>query len=297
MEHWLDNFISYGTLERGFSENTMRAYLHDLREFLAFVKQAGRTEPGAVTRDDILGFLEESRQLHGLETTSLARRLVAIKVFFRFLVQTYAVKTNVADALEGPRLWKMLPEFLSMEEVDRFLKVHADSADPLEQRNQCILELFYATGLRVSEMASLRVGGVNLEQGVLRVIGKGSKERMVPMGRPAQKSLETYLRGARPKLDKQGDAPQVFLSRNGLALTRERIWRVVKDTAVAAGITKEVYPHMLRHSFASHLLAGGADLRVIQELLGHASISTTQIYTHIESGRLGEIHKKFHPRA
>ncbi len=296
MEHWLDNFISYGMLERGFAENTMRAYLHDLREFVVFLQKVGRVDPGAVTRDDILCFLEESRQ-HGLETTSLARRLVAIKVFFRFLVQTYAVKTNVADALEGPRLWKMLPEFLGMAEVERLLKVHADSVDPLEQRNQCILELFYATGLRVSEMTSLRVGGVNLEQGVLRVIGKGSKERMVPMGRPAQKALEEYLRGARLKLDKNGDAPQVFLSHTGRILTRERLWKIVRDAALAAGITKEVYPHMLRHSFASHLLAGGADLRVIQELLGHASISTTQIYTHIEAGRLGEVHRKFHPRA
>jgi integrase/recombinase XerD len=296
LEHWLDNFIAYGTLERGFAGNTMRAYLHDLREFLAFLQPLGRAEPAAVTRDDILGFLEESKA-HGLEPSSLARRLVAVKVFFRFLVQSGTVKTNVADALEGPRLGKVLPEFLTAEEVGRLLKVHAESAVPLEQRDQCILEVLYAAGLRVGEVASLRLAALNFEQGVLRVTGKGGRERMVPMGRPAQKALEGYLRGARPKLDRQGDAPQLFLSRNGRALTRERIWRIVKDTALAAGITKEVYPHMLRHSFASHLLAGGADLRVIQELLGHSSISTTQIYTHITAGRLGEVHRQFHPRS
>ncbi len=296
MEHWLDNFIAYGTLERGFAENTMRGYLHDLREFLAFVRPLGRAEPVAVTRDDILGFLEESRR-RGLEPASLARRLVAVKIFFRFLMLTGAVKADVAEALEGPRLWKLLPEFLTPEEVGRLLKVHAESAIPLERRDQCILEVLYASGLRVSEAASLRLASLNFEQGVLRVTGKGGRERMVPLGRPAQKALEGYLREVRPKLDRQGGAPQLFLSHRGRPLTRERIWRIVKDTALAAGITKEVYPHMLRHSFASHLLAGGADLRVIQELLGHSSISTTQIYTHVTAGRLGEVHRQFHPRS
>jgi len=296
MEHLLDHFISYLTLERGAADNTLRGYLHDLTEFLAFLKERGFTGMERVTRDDILAFLEESRDQGGLASTSLARRLIAVKIFFRFLVHDRVIPADITDVLEGPRLWRLLPDFLSVDEVNRLLQAYKGEA-PLERRNAAILEILYSSGLRVSELAGLRLTSLNFEQGVVRVMGKGSKERMIPMGRPAQKVLASYLQEVRPHLDKEGDSPYVFLSHTGRALTRERIWKIVRDAAVCAGVMKSVYPHMLRHSFASHLLAGGADLRVIQELLGHADIATTQIYTHIEKSRLAEIHKRFHPRA
>ena len=295
VEHQLDPFISYATLERGFAENTVSAYTHDIREFLIFLAELGITEMATVTRDQILGFLEESQRA-GLVATTLARHLVAIKVFFRFLTQERQIPSDITDVLEGPRLWRLLPDFLSQEEVTRLLDAYG-VADPLDRRNRTILELLYASGLRVSELAAMRVNWINFDQGVLRVTGKGNKTRIVPMGIPAQQALAGYLRDVRPKLDKDGNAVHVFLSNKGKPLDRERIWRIVRDAAVLVGIPKTVYPHMLRHSFASHLLAGGADLRVIQELLGHADISTTQIYTHIEKSRLAEVHRRFHPRA
>lgn len=295
MEHLLDHFISYLTLERGAADNTLRGYVHDLKEFLAFLKERGFSGMERVSRDDILAFLEESREKGGLASSSLARRLIAVKIFFRFLVHDRVIPVDITDVLEGPRLWRLLPDFLSLEEVGRLLEAYKGD-DPLERRNAAIMEILYSSGLRVSELAGLRLNWLNFEQGVLRVIGKGSKERMIPMGRPAQKVLASYLQEVRPQLDKDGDSPYVFLSHTGRVLTRERVWKIVRDAAVRAGVMKDVYPHMLRHSFASHLLAGGADLRVIQEMLGHADIATTQIYTHVEKTRLAEVHKRFHPR-
>ena len=200
------------------------------------------------------------------------------------------------SVLQGPRLGRSLPEMISVEEVGKLLDVWKDAKEPLERRNRTMLELFYASGLRVSELAELRLNGLNFEDGMVRVLGKGSKERVVPMGRPAQEALKSYLKEVRPALDKTGAAPQVFLSKSGRALTRAMVWNIVRLAARLAGITKTVYPHLLRHSFASHLLAGGADLRVIQEMLGHADIGTTQIYTHVEADRLAAVHRQFHPR-
>jgi integrase/recombinase XerD len=292
---FLERFWHHLALERGFAENTVRAYAHDLREFAAALTPAQRADPALIARDDILAFLEASRRA-GLAAASLARRLVAIKVLFRYLTAERIVPGDITSVLEGPRLWRLLPDFLSVDEVERLLGAYAGT-DPLVRRNRAILELLYSSGLRVSELAALRLAAVNFEQGVVRVLGKGRKERLVPLGRPAQARLSEYLEQARPRLDLTGAAAHLFLSARGRPLTRDRVWRLVRDAAILAGIRKDVYPHMLRHSFASHLLAGGADLRVIQELLGHADISTTQIYTHVEASRLAAVHHRFHPRS
>jgi len=295
MEHLLEQFIGYAALERGLADSSIKAYLSDLRQFLGFLQERERRDPDAVTRGDIMDFLEQCRD-SGMATKSIARRLVAIKVFFRYLFRERFVKADVTDVMEGPRLWQVLPGMLSIAEIELLLGAYRGK-DKLEQRNRTILETLYASGLRVSELADLRVDGLRFDEGIVRVIGKGDKERIVPMGRPAQRALKRYLEEVRPLLDKSGAAVQAFLSVNGNRLSRKRIWDIVKGAARRAGIDKNIYPHMLRHSFASHLLAGGADLRVIQEMLGHADIATTQIYTHVDKGRLAEVHRRFHPRA
>ena len=199
--------------------------------------------------------------------------------------------------MDSPKLWKLLPDFLSPKEVDALLTVYpATGKDPLIFRNRTILEVLYACGLRVSEAAGLQVGNVRFDEEILLVKGKGSKERIVPVGKPAQKLLRRFLDELRPQLLKDERQTAVFLSKNGKPLDREWIWNIVKEAAKLAGINKNIYPHTLRHSFASHLLENGADLRVIQEMLGHADISTTQIYTHVDQKRLIQVHKKFHPR-
>ncbi len=300
MEYLLEQFIGYATLERGLSDNTMQAYVHDIRAFLRFASDSkGRNTPGSISREDILDFLEDGRHRQGLEVSSLARRLVAVKIFFRYLLGERIIAHDVSDVMEGPRLWRNLPEFLGRQEVDAMLEAYR-GRDSLSQRNRTIMEVFYATGIRVGEMAGLRVDGLRFDEGLVRVVGKGNKERIVPLGRAAQRALRKYLIETRPRLKRSGqgeEAAQLFLSRNGRPLTRARIWGIVKQAAVLAGIRKNVYPHILRHSFASHLLAGGADLRVIQEMLGHVDIATTQIYTHVDQRRLLQTHRNYHPRS
>ncbi len=295
MEYLLEQFIGYSALERGLSDNTITSYVHDLRDFLTFLGEHRITAPDTVTRHHILVFLEHSQE-HGLGPASLARRLVAIKVFFRYLLQERLVAHDITDAMEGPRLWKLLPDFLSQQEVSSLLTVFS-GREPLTLRNRAIMETLYATGARVSELIGMRLDDVNFDTGMIRVTGKGNKQRLVPFGRPARKSLQRYLEEGRPQLDADGAAVELFLSVTGRRLTRKRIWDVVKEAALRAGIGKNIYPHMLRHSFASHMLVGGADLRVIQEMLGHADIATTQIYTHVDQKHLVQIHRKFHPRA
>ncbi|MBO4304624.1 MAG: site-specific tyrosine recombinase XerD [Lentisphaeria bacterium] len=297
MRKILEHFIGYLALERGLARNSTEAYYNDLSDFITFLEQHGFHDFSSVKRDDILDFLARCKA-QGMEVTTLARRLVAVKVFFRYLVQERHVQKNVTEIMESPKLWRILPEFMSGEEVGRFLAAFSGrSTDPLEFRNRCMMELLYASGLRVSEMANLRLGDVNFDDGILRVLGKGSKERIVPAGRTALEFLKRYLEEFRPLLAKDVSVPFVFLSNNGRKLDRERIWMVVKEAAKRANIRKDIHPHTLRHSFASHLLENGADLRVIQEMLGHADISTTQIYTHVSARALLAVHRKFHPRA
>ena len=297
MDKILQHFCGYLLMERGLSRNSISAYRCDLADFIAYLKKYGKTDFSEVSRDNIIDFLGEHKE-NGMEPASLARRLVAIKVFFRYLAQEKFVPENITSVMDSPKLWRILPEFMSSREVEALMNVYAVNAkDFLAIRNRAILEVLYACGLRVSEVASLNVSSVNAENGVIRVLGKGSKERIVPVGHLAVQALRRYLTKSRPNLLRSPDEPTLFLSQRGRKLNRERIWAIIKEAALQAGIMKNIHPHTLRHSFASHLLENGADLRVIQEMLGHADIATTQIYTHADQRQLLAVHKKFHPRS
>ena len=290
-----NDFIGHLRLERGLSLRTAKAYGSDMELFIRYLESLKINDWEEVRREDIEDFLEMDPD-HRMEPTTIARRLVSIKVFFRYLVEEQIVKNDITDILEGPRKRLQLPGFLTEEEVDRLIAAYTGN-DILTIRNRAIIEVLYASGLRASEITRLRLDKVEFNENYLRVIGKRDKERVVPFGREASGCMAAYLREARPKLDKSGKALEFFLSRMGKALTRERIWMIVTEAARIAGIEKDIYPHMLRHSFATHLLSHGADLRVIQEMLGHADISTTQIYTHMDSSRFANAHQQFHPRA
>ena len=295
MRDLLQTFSEDLVLERGLSANTVAAYSSDLNFFLEFLEGLGIDQANQVNRDHILDFLEQEKG-DGCATATLGRRLVSIRVFFRWMAREKAVPGDITEVMDSPRFWKLIPEFLSIAEVDSLLNAFKGRS-PLELRNKALLELLYASGLRVSELTGLRLDGVDFQQGVLRVLGKGSRERMVPFGKSAARGLKRYLEDARAQLDPSGRAVQLFVSKSGVALTRARVWVLVKEAALRAGISKNLYPHILRHSFATHLLANGADLRVIQEMLGHADIATTQIYTHADTARLTKTHQQFHPRA
>ncbi len=295
----LEFFETFLTLERGLGMNTVMAYLTDLRGFADFCAENNITDANKITRDVILDFLGERQEKYNEVSTTLARKLISVKLFCRFLEQERIIESDPSMIMESPRLWNYLPDFLSKDEVERLLSAFpAQSQVPHLQRNRAIMELIYASGLRVSEAAHLMVSDVNFEDSTLRIVGKGSKVRIVPVGRTALVIIRRYLLRSRPLLLKdRSNIGELFLSVHGRPLNREWIWAMVKEAAKLAGIDKDIYPHMLRHSFASHLLANGADLRVIQEMLGHSDLRTTEIYTHVENERLMGIHQKFHPRA
>ncbi len=297
LEPEIEAFLASLLLEKGLSGNTELAYGSDLRDAAAFFRDSGLRSWSELSRDLVLDYLDSLREL-GDAAATIARRLVSIKLLCRYLVAEKLIPADVTAVMDSPRLWRLLPDFLSVSEVEALLSAFENTAaDPLELRNRAIMELLYSSGLRVSELTSLPLGAVDFDNEFLRVTGKGEKTRIVPVGRPALRLLRRYLTEARPVLaEKNPHAEWVFLSVNGRKLDRERIWGIVKLAAERAGISKEIHPHSLRHSFASHLLANGADLRVIQEMLGHADISTTEIYTHIDRGRLAATHHKFHPR-
>lgn len=294
MKEFLNLFLDFVSIEKGLSKNTLMAYGRDLRKYLGFLGKRGFGSLDAVRRREITEFLLKEKD-SGLNARSIARELVAIRMFHRFLMEEGHLKENVTDALEAPKLWKHLPECLSVQEVETLLKA-ANLHKPQGIRDHACLELMYATGMRASEVAGIKVGHLNFDLGYVRVIGKGDKERIVPMGRAAKKSVERYLHQVRPKWVEGNAEDALFVSRLGKKLSRVTIWTILKKYTKEAGIRKTVYPHILRHSFATHLLENGADLRVVQELLGHSDISTTQIYTHVEKSRLKGIHQKFHPR-
>ncbi len=291
-------FVEYLTLERNLSANSIASYESDLKDFCAYLGERNITGPEAVDRELLLDYLERGKLELNWENTTLARRLIAIKLLFRFLLHEKLIKNDVTATMDSPKLWKLLPDYLSETEVDAFLEVYPNSAKaPLDLRNRAILELLYASGLRVSELVNLPLTAIDFETEIIRVIGKGTKTRIVPAGKIALRTLKRYLNEIRPQLViKNPLCPFVFVSRNGKKLNREWIWTLVKTAAARANIPKNIHPHTLRHSFASHLLAHGADLRVIQEMLGHADISTTEVYTHIDAARLQSIHQQFHPR-
>ncbi|MBI2876132.1 MAG: site-specific tyrosine recombinase XerD [Candidatus Tectomicrobia bacterium] len=295
MDRWIEDFLHHLAVERGLSPNTIEAYRQGVRRF--------STEGGwncleavqEVDRPEILDYLSRLQQ-QGLSQASLAQHLAALRAFFRFLVAEGRLSRDPTADLESPALNRKLPKVLSNEEVAALLE-QPDPRTPLGQRDAAMLELLYATGLRVSELISLSLNDLNLEAGYLRSRGKGGKERLVPLGELASLKVRDYLEGARAQLVRAPQDPRLFVNHRGKGLTRQGFWKLIKAYARKAGISGEISPHCLRHSFATHLLEGGADLRSVQKMLGHADISTTQIYTRVRKERLRALYDKYHPRA
>ena len=289
----IESYLGYIGLERGLSANTLLGYRRDLDQAAAFLAKRGVSDWRSVRGSQVADWIHSLNT--GYKVSSLARKVSALRNLARFLVRERLREDDFTVQLTAPKLTRRMPGTLSADEVERLLSA-ADGGDPASLRDRALLELFYSSGLRVSELAGLMLQQVDLEQGYLRVFGKGSKERVVPVGAKAAEAVNLYVRAGRPKFVKPRTGSQLFLNKNGGALSRVMLWMIVKKYAKRAGITKNVKPHGLRHSFATHLLTGGADLRAIQEMLGHASISTTQIYTAVEPQRLIDHHAKYHPR-
>ena len=291
--HDTEAFLAFLGLERALAKNTLTGYRSDLDQAAAFLVAQGAADWRGVTRAQATAWIHSLNRR--CAPASLARKLTALRGLARFLVREKIREDDFTELLASPKLTRRIPGTLTPEEVGRLLAAPA-GGDARALRDHALLELFYSSGLRVSELAGLTLQQVNLEQGFLRVFGKGSKERVVPIGGRAVDAVTTYVNSGRPQLVKKKTGSQLFLNPRGTALSRVGLWMIVKKHAGRAGISKNVKPHGLRHSFATHLLSGGADLRAIQEMLGHASISTTQIYTAVESKRLLDQHAKFHPR-
>ncbi|MFC1868605.1 site-specific tyrosine recombinase XerD [Thermodesulfobacteriota bacterium] len=287
-----DQFINHLIVERGLADNTIQSYSRDLMRFFRFLEKR-KISPLKVSRDHITEYIGSLNGI--LSTRSIARGLSAMKMFFRFLVSDGKIKESPARLLESMKLPHRLPEILTRDEVDLLLD-QPDISGSLGQRDKAMLELLYATGLRVSELIGLRLVNINLEAGYVRTIGKGSKERIVPMGDKSMEALKYYISNGRAELLRGRSFPYLFVNSRGGSISRQGFWKIIKKYGIMAGIKKKITPHRLRHSFASHLLEGGADLRSVQVMLGHADISTTQIYTHISRERLKKVHEKYHPR-
>ena len=297
MERDIERFIRYLAVEKGLSDNyqlSVRRALDHLAEWLE--NERGVTDPGQVTLDHLTAYLAHRRLDDRVASSSLRVNLIGIKIFFRHLAGKGKVSEDVAEGIDSPKVEKYLPETLNELSVKKLLEASREDSRPLARRDTAILELLYSSGLRVSELVNARLENIYLEDGAIRVTGKGNKTRVVPVGSAALEALNCYLEGERLSLVSRQSGNEIFLSKWGKKLTTTRIWQIVKQRAKLAGIEQNVYPHLLRHSFATHLLGNGADLRVIQELLGHADISTTQIYTHVDQKQLRDVHRKFHPR-
>ncbi|HRR85728.1 MAG TPA: site-specific tyrosine recombinase XerD [Phycisphaerae bacterium] len=291
----IEAFLRYLKIEAGLSENTLTAYRHDLTSLAGFCADQ-RIDIKTINVRHIQAFMVALRESVNLAESSIARRLVAVKLFLRYLHQHGLTDEDVSALVETPKKWQHLPRVLSRQDVDKLLGLPNEADDPLALRDRAILELFYATGLRVSELVGLVLGSVHLDIGYLRCMGKGRRERVVPIGSRAIEALREYLTILRPQLVDGTSSDRLFVSRTGKPLDRTNCWRLVVKYARQMGVAGRLSPHTLRHCFATHLLAGGADLRVVQELLGHADISTTQIYTHVDNSRLKAVHRQFHPR-
>ncbi len=294
MDRCLDCFFNYLTVEKGLSVNTLSAYGRDLGAYAEFLQKKNIDEPGHIEQADVLGYLVALKK-KGLAPRSRARVLSALRNFHRFLIRENYVSHDPTALIESPRILSGLPHLLSEVDVERLLT--APSGDsPLVLRDRAMLEVLYATGMRVSELVGLRSGDLKLDIGCLNAFGKGSKQRLIPLGEVAIEILRDYLQNGRPRLLKKNTSDEVFLNSRGGKLSRQGFWKILRQYALQAGIQQRVYPHMLRHSFATHLLEHGADLRSVQTMLGHADISTTQIYTHVLQERLQQLHQKYHPR-
>ena len=288
-------FLRHLISERRLSENTAAAYDSDIRFFLGFITGKGVTELNEVRLELIHGFLISCRS-RSVSNRSNARRVSALNSFFTFLVLHLHIDKNPFATVDLPKSGRSLPKALTIDEVNTLLKLPA-APPPLMLRNHTMLLLLYSTGLRVSELVNLPLAACNLSSGFLKVIGKGNKERLVPFGQTAREAVQTYMAEARPHILKGKSSTYLFVTGRARPMSRARFWQIISEQARSAGISKNISPHTLRHSFATHLLAGGADLRAVQMMLGHADISTTQIYTHIDQDRLKAIHRSFHPRS
>lgn len=294
MNQYLDLFLSFLAVEKGLSANTLEAYSCDGVKYLSFLESEGCTGPERIRPVHIASFLGTLKEA-GLGPRSRARALSCIRMFHRFLETEGYSDGNPASLIDAPKARGKLPAVMSFREVEALLAAPCgDSA--ADVRDRAMLELLYATGLRVSELVLLKVREVNLSAGFLLAFGKGDKERLVPLGEAAAAYLDRYLAAVRRRLDKSGDSDYLFLSRLGKPMTRQAFWQIIKKRALQAGISRNISPHTLRHSFATHLLENGADLRSVQIMLGHADLSSTQIYTHVTRERLKRIHEEFHPR-
>lgn len=294
MEKLINRFLNHLTLERGLSSNTISNYRRDIRKYCNFLKNIKISSWEKVRITDVTRYIH---YLHyrGLASSSISRNLSAVKSFHKFLLMENLSKTDPASPVESPKLWRKLPVVLDQSEMEKLLK-QPDTTSFLGIRNRAILEFLYATGVRISELLNLKKSNLLFEVGFIRVWGKGEKERVIPVGEVAIEWVEKYLKESRPRLKSPGSSDLVFLNVRGGRLSRMGVWKIIKKYVNLAGIKKNVSPHTLRHSFATHLLEGGADLRAVQEMLGHADISTTQIYTHLDREYLKEVLKEFHPR-
>ncbi|MEN8247567.1 MAG: site-specific tyrosine recombinase XerD [Bacteroidota bacterium] len=296
-EDEIRNFKNYLKLERGLSDNSIEAYLQDINKLAGYCQgQDSAIEISQVSSSVLTGFLVTLNQL-GLSAHSQARIISGIKAFFKYLTLEKRIEDDPTTLIDAPKLGRKLPDTLDLHEIDKILAA-IDHSKKEGSRNRAILEVLYSSGLRVSELINLRLSNLFLDTGFLRVIGKGNKERLVPVGSEAAKYLKIYIEEVRVHQKiKQGEEDIVFLNRNGKRLTRVMIFTIIKDLSLRAGIKKKVSPHTFRHSFATHLIEGGADLRAVQEMLGHESITTTEIYTHLDKGYLKQVIEEFHPRS
>lgn len=289
------NYLHFLTVERGLSANTVTSYRNDLDQFVKYLKKQNFDKFSEVTRQDITAYLQEETA-RKKANSSIVRSVTSLRRFFSYLIHEKKITTDPMNLIDTPKQEKHLPEVLSRHEVEQLLET-PNVGEPLGLRDRAILELMYATGLRVSEVINLKLADLHLPVGLLKTIGKGQKERIVPIGDTAACWIDEYLEHGRAKLLKEKRSDFLFLNFHGNQLTRQGIWKNLKIQVQKAGITKNITPHTLRHSFATHILENGADLRIVQELLGHADISNTQIYTHLSKRRLSEIYDKTHPRA
>ncbi len=301
MRDHVDSFLNHLVVERGFSKNTLEAYRNDLYQLIDFIRARVTSPDGAVWRqvnlDLLTDYVSTLRGKRGYRESTTARKVAAIKSFFNFLVQESSIEEDPTELLISPKVGRHLPQYLTEEEMERLLDHPSETKTPDRLRDLAILELLYATGLRVSELVSLNLHDLNLKEGYIRCLGKGSRERIVYLYPRAAEVLGDYKERARPQLVKRKEEGALFLNRRGERLTRQWVWSIIKKSAKEAGIDKPITPHVLRHSYATHMLRGGASLRHVQEMLGHASITTTQVYTHLTDDYVRQEYDSSHPRS
>ena len=300
MQKKIEEFLTCLEVEKGYSENTRVAYKNDLGQFLSYLRRQAQPiarQWGDIKKNHLVAYILHLKTEREYASTTVARKVAAIKSFFHFLVAEGLIQDDPTATLDSPRVKKYLPRAISQQDVERLLDAASQQDNPRGLRDRAILELLYATGMRVSELVSLNVGDVNVASASVRVFGKGNKERIIPVYERAVQAVGTYLDSGRIHLLRSPDEKALFLNQRGQRLTRQGLWLIVKGYVKEAGLTVPVTPHTLRHSFATHMLRGGADLRNVQELLGHANIATTQVYTQVSNERLREVYDEAHPRA